>query len=81
MHIYSEVYVGKAVLVRALGSCSGGVASGLAGVPRASGPAVVALGAPCDKKGTVKYIQEKEKVYGGEGGEVKEGLIGTLLPF
>ena len=37
--------------------------------------------APCDKKGTIKYIQEKEKVYGGEGGEVKEGLIGTLLPF
>ena len=37
--------------------------------------------APCDKKGTIKYIQEKEKVYGGGGGEVKEGLLGTPLPL
>ena len=37
--------------------------------------------APCDKKGTIKYIQEKEKVYRGGGGEVKGGLIGTPLPL
>ena len=49
------------------------------GTGRLSNDAI--LKAACDKKGTIKYSQEKEKVYGGEGGEVKEGLIGTLLPF
>ena len=37
--------------------------------------------APCDKKGTIKYIKEKEKVYGGGGGEVKERLLGPPLPL
>ena len=37
--------------------------------------------AVCDKKGTIKYIQEKEKVYGGGGGEVKGGLLGPPLPL
>ena len=35
----------------------------------------------CDKKGTIKYIKEKEKVYGGGGRKVKGGLLEPSLPL